>query len=477
MTAPHTIPWRGMKRRALDEWQPPACTWREAAFLGFFPPLVLCLVLWLVDQLSEGRVQDLCLRVTSTDLRLVFLILPLSGAILGILLHFIAKGRRAWSLVESESAGSSITGTALSLFKRIVSPDSYPARVAPAPRLLVLMREWPGAGAAIFLNGISATALIAWRHFHNHLPLLGTPEDILLTWLALAAAMVWRLRRNRFDPRVWRFRLPEWALILADEHVLPQARQTIHSRIQAASVLGADLVFADDLPDFFMPLHSSLPETRRNVGVNVAGDTLRRLRKLNRTAGGRFFQKKAFRGTLAMLDLYRGPVHGAGLLECKRLAAQLISRARAENWRGPTFARHLLAFIQKNIAFHDDETGTGFREYGRFPLQTLLDGEGDCDCSAILCCALLSYCGFESALILSKDHAWCGLRRPDAASPWWHRFSPGRHAQAFWHGETTASDGGEWNTPDDARLASINTVIPIKALPLTGPEEVEETGF
>ena len=90
------------------------------------------------------------------------------------------------------------------------------------------------------------------------------------------------------------------------------------------------------------------------------------------------------------------------------------------------FARLILSFVQ-NIPYVTDEESTGHREYWKYPLETLWDGGGDCEDSAILCDTLLMMAGYDVAFILFQDHAMSavsvdvdghqGRRRPDTPSP------------------------------------------------------------
>ena len=68
------------------------------------------------------------------------------------------------------------------------------------------------------------------------------------------------------------------------------------------------------------------------------------------------------------------------------------------------FARLILSFVQ-NIPYVTDEESTGHREYWKYPLETLWDGGGDCEDSAILCDTLLLMAGYDVAFILFQDHA------------------------------------------------------------------------
>jgi hypothetical protein len=146
----------------------------------------------------------------------------------------------------------------------------------------------------------------------------------------------------------------------------------------------------------------------RQVGVRVAPDVLAALRRINAENGGCLYQRDLPNGTHAVVLGLAPPVDGAGVEEMKRLALQILRCARKERWTSYQLANRVLRFVQRNIRYARDEDstkgilGTAYVEYGRFPLETLHDGEGDCECSSLLCAALLSYLGFRAALLFSQ---------------------------------------------------------------------------
>jgi hypothetical protein len=84
----------------------------------------------------------------------------------------------------------------------------------------------------------------------------------------------------------------------------------------------------------------------------------------------------------------------------KRFIAQIASRAREQKLSRKDLADQILHFVQREIKYEHDIDTTGFEEYGRFPLQTLYDGHGDCECAAILALAILLYLGYDCAMLV-----------------------------------------------------------------------------
>jgi hypothetical protein len=75
----------------------------------------------------------------------------------------------------------------------------------------------------------------------------------------------------------------------------------------------------------------------------------------------------------------------------------------------------ILDFVQEpNISYIADEESpeTGGVEYARFPVETLFDKRGDCDCKAVLAAALFRNAGYKVAYITSHDHAAVAVACP-----------------------------------------------------------------
>jgi len=69
----------------------------------------------------------------------------------------------------------------------------------------------------------------------------------------------------------------------------------------------------------------------------------------------------------------------------------------------------VVSFIQ-SLPYTSDNVTSGYDEYPRFPYETLYDGGGDCEDSAILGAALLSEMNYGVVLIQFKDHMGLGVK-------------------------------------------------------------------
>lgn len=116
---------------------------------------------------------------------------------------------------------------------------------------------------------------------------------------------------------------------------------------------------------------------------------------------------------------------------------QIHEAYEGEQGTSPTadrdYAAYLKSFVDSFSYTADDQT-IGYEEYGKFPIETLYDGEGDCDCLTFLLAALFTHAGFETAYLEGYTepgrqgrHAAVGLDLPT---------QPGD--------DTVSGDGTEW---------------------------------
>lgn len=71
-------------------------------------------------------------------------------------------------------------------------------------------------------------------------------------------------------------------------------------------------------------------------------------------------------------------------------------------------AYNLIAFVQ-SLPYSKDYVSTGYDEYPRYPIETLVDGKGDCEDTAILTAALLKEMNYDVVLISPPKHMAVGI--------------------------------------------------------------------
>jgi len=75
---------------------------------------------------------------------------------------------------------------------------------------------------------------------------------------------------------------------------------------------------------------------------------------------------------------------------------------------------NILQFVHDpNFKYSYDINTTGFEDYARYPVETIVDKTGDCDCLSILVTSLYKLHGYKSALIFVEGHAMAGIEIPE----------------------------------------------------------------
>lgn len=83
-----------------------------------------------------------------------------------------------------------------------------------------------------------------------------------------------------------------------------------------------------------------------------------------------------------------------------------------ENTDSKTEAAHqVVAFVQ-SLPYFKDKASTGYDEYPRYPIETLVDNGGDCEDTAILTAALLKEMNYDVVLISPPGHMAVGITCP-----------------------------------------------------------------
>lgn len=92
----------------------------------------------------------------------------------------------------------------------------------------------------------------------------------------------------------------------------------------------------------------------------------------------------------------------------RHLANAFLEHGRKYKYSDEEIALNVVSFVH-TIPYIYDLESTGYNEYPRYPVETLIDG-GDCEDRAILAAAILYELDIDSVLILMPDHMALGLR-------------------------------------------------------------------
>jgi len=80
----------------------------------------------------------------------------------------------------------------------------------------------------------------------------------------------------------------------------------------------------------------------------------------------------------------------------------------------------VVAFVQ-SLPYTVDSVTTGFDEYPRYPVETLVDGGGDCEDTSILAAALLHTMNYDVILINPPVHFAIGVNIPGSHGYYWSK--------------------------------------------------------
>ena len=78
------------------------------------------------------------------------------------------------------------------------------------------------------------------------------------------------------------------------------------------------------------------------------------------------------------------------------------------NWKRQDHVDFVLSFVQ-SLPYTLDDVTTGFDEFRRYAVETLIEGGGDCEDTTILVAAILRGLGEETALIFTPGHIAIGI--------------------------------------------------------------------
>ena len=354
------VSWWGLRLRSPDGYQQQPLTKRES----------LCLFA------SVGIVAELFWLLVASFLALPSMLLPPAFVSIEVLvpLALMSIPLTAWSLI----------------------PSSVLERTRPGV-LVVLAREkgddlgrwdWWLAG----LGTVGLTLIMV-----RSAPWLWVTEGCLLS-LFLSCMTSLRLFQPRVDhsQRRWKLGVPDWL------------RQPLAGDDGRTGDGADDVVVdpADGIVKAEEDANCRFEFGRGNtVGVLVPEAMVAMLREINAEKDGYLYQSEP--EAVVLMD--RPPVvdpapRGRVISLCR----QIISVAAAKRMTRFQLATEVLAFVQTQFRYEFDEDSTHdvpggpYEEYGRFPVETLYDKVGDCECTSLLCASLLAHLGFEAALVHVK---------------------------------------------------------------------------
>lgn len=113
----------------------------------------------------------------------------------------------------------------------------------------------------------------------------------------------------------------------------------------------------------------------------------------------------------------------------------------------------VLSFVQSLPYTHDDVT-TGYDEFRRYAIETLIDGGGDCEDTTILVAAILRGLGEKTALIFTPGHIALGVSGNFTGSSVTH------NGTKYYYCETTGT-GWTVGTLPPSSSTTVTNVVPL----------------
>jgi predicted transglutaminase-like cysteine proteinase len=86
--------------------------------------------------------------------------------------------------------------------------------------------------------------------------------------------------------------------------------------------------------------------------------------------------------------------------EVRDLAAEFQKLHAQHRWSTYNQAYNVLKFVQSCIPYSRDPDTTGHADWARYPIETLMEGTGDCEDVAILCASVIARLGLQVVLLL-----------------------------------------------------------------------------
>jgi hypothetical protein len=140
------------------------------------------------------------------------------------------------------------------------------------------------------------------------------------------------------------------------------------------------------------------------------------------------------------------------------IASHFREQAQQKGWGESETLSFVLAFVQ-SMPYTSDKATTGYDEYPRYPIETLVDGGGDCEDTAILFTSIVREMGYGAALLkLEEDeHMAAGILISQEVVDQWpqqHHDYPlayytARDGKIYAYCETTGEGWKLGQKPDD----------------------------
>ncbi len=142
------------------------------------------------------------------------------------------------------------------------------------------------------------------------------------------------------------------------------------------------------------------------------------------------------------------------------LVVKLKDAAAKEGYSESETVEFAAAFVQ-SLPYVTDNVSTGYDEYARYPIETLVDNGGDCEDTAILMAALIRDLGYGVVLLNLPKHVAVGVAGDESVhGTYWEL-----NGTKYYYLETTGENWGIGEIPDEYRTARA-TIYEMKPVPI-----------
>jgi predicted transglutaminase-like cysteine proteinase len=240
--------------------------------------------------------------------------------------------------------------------------------------------------------------------------------------------------------------------------------QQIHSSVMKP-VSGAETISVQSIPVTVTGIQARTTEPIQNPEIN---DTISRTYAWTYKNASWTFQGNFSR---AGYDYYRAKPHNREndyaeyvLSDYDREMLKGVTQKFRDVGAGNGYSEYdnvmnIAAFVQ-SMPYTSDKVTTGYDEYPRYPLETLVDDGGDCEDTAILTAALIRELGYGVVLIQLPGHMAVGVEGSDALSGTYYEYDGSR----YYYLETAGTGWDLGDVPEEYQDAKA-TLLPLVQRP------------
>ena len=136
---------------------------------------------------------------------------------------------------------------------------------------------------------------------------------------------------------------------------------------------------------------------------------------------------------------------------------------------------HFAASFVQSLAYTSDLTTTGYDEYPRYPIETLVDEGGDCEDTSILLAELLDIMGYDVVLVSLPSHVATGVSEGHGFCGTYYQ----HNGKRYFYLETTGEAGRIGVVPHEyaSEPAYIYHIVPVPLLTHTWKAMAEERSY